>query len=130
MRLTVTLVFDRTIQDVQKLKELIAKKASWTEEDWSIWNSGKGAYNASDLNRVGVACTEIAAALGVSIQPKINWTMNDTPTKSQMDTYLENVRKLAQKANVDYSSLPQSMDNLTIDGANAIEKILYNISIK
>ena len=58
-----TLITDRTQADVTKLKSLLSKpKAMWTQDEWSefILARDKGAYNATDLNRVQEAMEYLA----------------------------------------------------------------------
>lgn len=58
-----TLITDRTQADVTKLKSLLSKpRAMWTNEEWSdfILAKNKGAYNATDLNRVQEAMEYLA----------------------------------------------------------------------
>ena len=58
-----TLITDRTQADVTKLKSLLSKpRAMWTNEEWSdfILAKDKGAYNATDLNRVQEAMEYLA----------------------------------------------------------------------
>lgn len=106
------LVFDRTYADV----------ANKTE---------KGFYNAADLNRVGSAVNVIAASLmpigiDIRLEPKMDWTMDDTPTPAQMEKYLGDVRAL-QNVLAEYrtpENIPTAMSGLTVVEANAIEKVL------
>lgn len=93
--------------------------------------TAKGFYNASDLNRVGQAVHFIASYLStvgilVPVEPKMDWELEDIPSRSQMDIYLSNIRAL-QEALRGYRSsdgLPDTMDQLTIAKANNIERIL------
>lgn len=58
-----TLITDRTQADVTKLKSLLSKpKVMWTNEEWSefLLAKDKGAYNATDLNRVQEAMEYLA----------------------------------------------------------------------
>ena len=61
----VTLVTDRTQADVERVRELAAKGfAAMTAAEQAEWLTGmKGAYNAADLNRVGIALNYLAARL-------------------------------------------------------------------
>jgi len=126
-------VTDRTQDDVLRAKELNAKGwENMTEAERTEWLNGlKGAYNVSDLNRVGhnVAClAEVLADLGhiVSVSPKTDWTAEDIPTQAQMATYLNNVKALKDGfyGTID---LPETMDKLTVEGANNIERLLCEI---
>lgn len=127
------LITDRTQADVSYVARLAAKGWSgMTEDERSQWLTGlKGAYNATDLNRVGNAVTYVAGRLEEAgytpdIDPKIDWTVSDIPTESQMETYLDNVRALRNAFTVPDSvpQVPADMDSLTYQEANDIEIIL------
>lgn len=83
----------------------------------------KGAYNYSDLNRVERAVEEISEALGLGLTTKTNWTMWDVPRQSEMARYLNNVKAIATAIGSTIE-LPDSMDKLTYETANDIEKTL------
>ena len=86
----------------------------------------KGAYNYSDLNRVERAVSEIADLVGLSLTTKTDWAMWDIPKSADMVRYLNNVAVIrdliTNKSGV--PETPNSMNNLTYNGANDIEKIL------
>ena len=130
------LITDRTQSDVSYVARLAAKGwAGMTEDERSQWLVGlKGAYNATDLNRVGNAVTYVAGRLeeagyAPDIDPKIDWTVSDIPTESQMETYLDNVRALRNSFTVPDSvpQVPADMDNLTYQEANDIERIILAV---
>lgn len=83
----------------------------------------KGAYNFSDLNRVELAVKEIADILGVSLSTKTNWTIWDVPTKTQLDRYLGNVRRIQELCG-ENTVLPENINKLTYSVANEIEAVL------
>jgi hypothetical protein len=83
----------------------------------------KGAYNYSDLNRVERAVKEISNTRGLSLTTKTDWAMWDIPRKSDMKRYLDNVKTIAFVIGSDIE-LPDSMDKLTYEMANNIEKVL------
>jgi hypothetical protein len=88
-------------------------------------------YNATDLNRVGEAVLELEAllaALGtlVDVDAKTNWTITDLPKATQMAQYLGNIQAL-KAIYYGMTPLPDSMDYLTAEGANNIEKLLLEI---
>lgn len=107
----------------------------------------KGVYSASDLNRVETAVAELFEAIQTLAIPvpkdceivtKTNWS--DVAEKSVVSLpvacmissegtrYLTNVAKLAKILNIEKSViLPSSMDRLTYEGANNIEKALIVI---
>ena len=131
-----TLITDRTEPDVAYVKALSekgldgmsdAEKAEWGGEM-------KGAYNASDLNRVGLAVDYLTSRLrscGISVAtaPKTDWSVNDAPTISQMRKYLADVEALRSAIAVlpTTPEVPTDMDGLTYTEANDIEKILIDI---
>ena len=86
----------------------------------------KGAYNYSDLNRVERSVREISDIAGLGLFTKTNWTIQDIPTDSEMDRYLRNIGAIRALIS-DVSNIPElpiTMNNLTFDSANNIEKIL------
>ena len=128
-----TLVTDRTQADVERVKALAAKGfAAMSAAEQAEWLAGmKGAYNASDMNRVGTALNYLAARLvpvcGMSIawSAKTDWSVTDIITDSQAETYrrqIQDIRDaLAYPAGT--PDAPQ-MKRLTYAGANDIERIL------
>lgn len=128
-----TLITDRTQADVERVKALAAKGyAGMTAAELAEWLAGmKGAYNASDLNRVGTALNYLAVRLasicGKSITwtAKTDWTVTDIPADSQAETYrrqIQDIRDaLAYPAGT--PDAPQ-LGRLTYTDANNIERIL------
>lgn len=128
--------------------------AKLTNAEKAEWLAGlKGAYNAADLNRVGEATTYLAALLvqlpkdmlaylaNLGVAPdaffavpyapadyaftgKEDWEPVDIPTAEQLAEYLAKVALLRAAFEYDTDPLPESMENLTFSGANAIEKAL------
>lgn len=128
--------------------------SNMTDEERSEWDTAmNGAYNASDLNRVENAVEvlqdillalpddlrEYAETLGVawdaffeitySLEPlvldtKTDWLIEDIPDSEAMERYLGNVATLRSIMEYETDELPDSMEGLTITGANAIEKAL------
>ena len=130
------LITDRTQSDVYYVARLAAKGwAGMTEDERSQWLIGlKGAYNATDLNRVGNAVAYVAGRLedagyAPDVSPKIDWTIPDIPTESQMETYLDNVRALRNAFTVPATvpQVPADMEGLTYQEANDIERIILAI---
>ena len=86
----------------------------------------KGAYNYSDLNRVERAVAEISERVGMNLTTKTDWAMWDIPKSADMVRYLNNI-SMIRSIIFDTSGVPEtpnSMNNLTYNGANDIEKIL------
>lgn len=131
----IKLITDRTQDDLvyhADLRQKIVDRTA-TPLEWREWLKGtKGSYNATDLNRVGFAMIEVAELVTqlmtpVSVSPKTNWTVQDIPTQAQMQHYLDdigNIRGAIHSAVSKLPAVPDSMDSLTIEKANDIEKIL------
>lgn len=130
----IRLITDRTQNDVDRVNELAQKMmlgtASTQERD--EWLAGmRGAYNATDLNRVNTAMeylndwiTEAGYATGYADQG-IEWTMSDIQVQTQMVAYLNNVAAIGSVFPLENPPiLPESIVYLTYIGANDIEKIL------
>ena len=106
-----------------------------SEKEKADWESGlKGAYNASDLNRVGNAVVYVAGRLTkagylVPVSPKIDWTASDIPKESDMRTYLSDVDTLRNALTVlpGTPEVPEDMERLTYKEANDIERILLAV---
>ena len=131
-----TLVTDRTEADASRYSELRDKGwAEMTTAEKAEWVAGmKGAYNASDLNRVASAMAYLSqrfasAGYSVPVSCPTDWANGDIPTKGDMDTYLDDLRRIrAALAVMDTTpSAPGSMDYLTWAKANDIEKILVDV---
>ena len=127
------LITDRTQADVDYAARLNA--AGWdamTEDQQAQWTLGlKGAYNASDLNRVGNAVIYVAGRLEdagyyVPVDPKIDWLESDIPTESSMVRYLKDVETIRNTLTVrpNTPEVPEDMVGLTYEEANDIERIL------
>lgn len=128
-----TLITDRTAADVARVEELAAKGfAAMTADERAEWLTGmKGAYNASDLNRVGTALNYLAGRLaplcGKNIQwsAKTDWSLTDVITASQATVYRQQIQDV-RNALTYPSGTPAApeIDRLTYTGANDIERIL------
>lgn len=131
------LIFDRTEEDVERLKALRIKvrNRTATTEEYNEWiTSLKGAYNYTDLNRVGEAINYLGNFLNTygyynDANGKTNWTRGVKPTPQQANDYINNLKKLKDayivKSNT--PSVPESIYFLSIQKANDIEKFLYDI---
>lgn len=116
--------------------------ADVTDERYELFSTDmKGAYNASDLNRIGQSVNMLSRLLtrhgygDGEIAAKHDWIGPpgfDTPTDAQLSEFLENVRTLRgyipdslAKLLKDYMrDIPQSAANLGYEGANNIEEVL------
>lgn len=118
--------------------------AVWTETDAVEVYAGdgvvRGAYNATDLNRVTAAMEELHARLTacgywtgytpvVLDGGRVRWCMEDIPTREQMEGYLANVRRLREVLDVPAGTpaAPADMEGLTLEEANHIERILERL---
>lgn len=148
------LITDRTAADAARVRAL--KSIGWenmTAAQKDEWETAlKGAYGASDLNRVGQAVSYLKsylnamqgaldayrAAYGVAsddifdvtwepitVTAKTDWaeTPPVLPTPQQLTAYLSAVDTVTAAITVQ-RALPGSMVDLTITGANEIEKAL------
>ena len=123
------LIYDRTQADVDRVYELKGKilaggLSALTDAEKTEYMAGmKGAYNYTDLNRVGQAVAYIAqqmktrpqrgaaysAARGggndvtvvlpydpesITVSPKTDWAVTDIPMQAAMETYLANLTEL------------------------------------
>lgn len=128
------------------------------QEQKALWVENlKGAYNFADLNRVesGVELVgealwrlpyelkAVAAENGVAWdkffsvpyneaemkrETKTDWAENDLVSAEQMSRYLANVAAIKNALPISAPALPRSMDNLTWQGANAIEAAILAAS--
>ena len=148
----ISLITDRKQEDVVYLKSLWIK--GWnnlTDEEKNFWQTNaKGAYNAPDASRVGQAVlflqnylNGVQAALDahrelygvasdtifnvtwgqLALTVKTDWTTGDIPTPEQLTVYLQNVNDVSAAITIT-RHLPSGMDNLTVQGANEIERVL------
>lgn len=131
------LITDRVRADVDRVAALAGRVSAGTATaaELAEWQSDlKGAYNASDLNRVGAAVAYVAERLNsygyaVTVNPKQDWTGSDIPTAGQMAAYLRDVAALRGAIAVMASTppTPDSANNLTWQEANNIEQILLDV---
>lgn len=177
------LITDRTQADVNRAKELNKKvydafasmaaaavdadtliepmaviEATLTEAEFAEWKAGsKGAYNYTDLNRVGQAVQDIGAMLKslpdeleayrkakevyyndkfliqeydsgkVSVAPKLDWTMTDPVTPAAAAAYLKDIANLRSILPDGCPAVPSSLAQFTYIKANDIEKILQTV---
>lgn len=130
------LITDRTQADVDRVRQLAQKGfGNMTADEKTEWLNGlKGAYNASDLNRVGAAVAYVAGRLtgygyAVSVDPRQDWQVTDIPTQESMTAYLADVAALRAALTVAAGTpeVPEDMEQLTWKEANDIEKILVDV---
>lgn len=129
----VTLVTDRTQADVERVRKLAAKGfAGMTTDEQAEWLAGmKGAYNASDLNRVGTALNYLAGRLAsicgrsITWTAKTDWAVTDIATASQAAEYRQQIQGVRDALTypADTPDAP-ALSRLTYASANDIERIL------
>lgn len=128
-----TLITDRTEADVERARGLAAKGFSaMTADERAEWLAGmKGAYNASDLNRVGTALNYLTARLNpvcgrsITWTAKTDWSVTDIATASQAAEYRQQIQDI-RDALAYPAGTPDApeLNRLTYTGANDIERIL------
>ena len=133
------LITDRTAADVSRWKELRDKGFdAMTGAERVEWlGDMKGAYSFTDMNRVEGAVAYSAqklTALGYPFSPtvKINWSMEDIPTKADMTRYFGNVASLRTQLPVytGISTAPSADERLDYSKANELEKVLLEINYR
>ena len=129
------LITDRTFQDVQAVQNLnVLGISGMSASQLATYLSGmKGAYNASDLNRVGRACAwlyDLFTEMGYSVTGytalKTDWAIGDIPTATQLTEYIGTVNALKAVLNTAQAT-PTSMDHIDYNDANNIEMLLSMI---
>lgn len=146
------LITDRTQADAALAERLEAEEyADMTQAEQDAFDAGlKGSYKHTDMNRVGQAVAYLQTYLNgvqaaldahralygvapdaifdvtwgtLTLTVKIDWTDADEPTPAQLTAYLQNVDDVTSCITIT-RKLPTGMDNLTIQGANEIERVL------
>lgn len=129
------LIFDRSKADVRRVQELAAK--GWpnlTEDEKAEWlaESHKGAYNYTDLNRVGAAVNFVAERLtewGYPYAPNMrtNWQAQDLFYEADLREYLAAVDELRARL-AHYADTPETPAGLAHwREANDIEQIIHDV---
>ena len=131
----IDLIYDRTNTDIAKLKALRTKvkNRTATEAEFAEWlTSLKGAYNNTDLNRVGEAINYLSYVLNNygytnNASARTDWQKTEKPNPKQMQEYLDNLNKLKQAFPfASQANIPKDMVNLVISEANDIERFFYD----
>ena len=135
MKVIDTLITDRTQADVDALRALYARPtAAWTAEERDEFLRGdhKGAYNASDMNRVLDAMDYLAGRLvefGMLApeRPALSpFAPGSLPSETEFARYLDNVAafRAALPLPAETPGVPGGVRGLTVQQANDIEEIL------
>lgn len=134
-----TAITDRSDADLLRFRELDAKKfKDMSASERAEWLAGlKATYNASDLNRVGGFIADLQEQLHgigitVNVQPKTDWTMNNNLSKQelaeQLEQYIKDLHTLKGALEIDTPDIPDTMEKLTLTGANSIELLCVNLN--
>lgn len=137
-----TMITDREAADVIRAKQIrdrLMTGQDITDEELKEYLAGlRGAYNASDINRVGAAVRYVADRLnaegyGAYVSPKSDWTIEDVVRKSAWVKYIDDMRHLRRKLTL-MRTTPQITDGMysglkSYAEANAIEQILVDLDI-
>lgn len=131
-----TLIFDRTLDDVQYVQQLNTLNLSGmsTEQLTEYLSNLKGAYNASDLNRVESAVNYLIERLKITgnhinLLTKTSWNIREWMTLSEAMRYLHNVDTIKSCFTLpdNVPDVPEDLNKLTFQEANDIEEILYMV---
>lgn len=131
----IRMVTDRTEADVDALRALLDKPfESWTAAEQQVYYqaAARGAYNYTDLDRVGTAADYLRRGLleqgyTVDVVGKRDWTMADIPSPAQMDRYLQDIQALKDVFPGGTPPVPADMEGLEHWEANDIEAILVAV---
>lgn len=134
--MSLSLVTDRTQSDFDSWLNL--SQIPWlqmTNEQKEVWSVPmKGAYNYTDLNRVGSAMLTLQAlfvSLGysVSVNVRTNYTIGEWPSQTDMNSYIQGLKNLRSAVPVSDATpaAPDSMDDGTVFIWNNIEQILLDV---
>lgn len=134
------LITDRSETDIIRWQMLRDKGYSkMTQAERTEWDAAnmKGAYNASDLNRVGEALNYMRDRLAEAsyISPyaftaKTDWTAGNVPTAADLTFYLNCVSQIREAFSRYAATPPTPIDkgSLNYVEANNIEQIIVDVS--
>lgn len=133
-----TLITDRTAEDVAsaiQLAQKISAGEATTDEINLFLSVMKGAYNYTDLNRVGEAVAYLRdrlsndAGTSVEVSPKTDWVERDMPSQQQATQYITDIQNIRAAFNLPDNTppAPGSLPGLTYSQANDIETILRQL---
>ena len=137
------LITNRTQADVDALNTLRTKilTVGWsnlTAAEKNTWNAGmRGAWNYTDLNRIGQAIDYVityAQTVGwdniPSVTTKTDWAVTDIPTSAQLSNYiitpLTAIRNMIEVPN-GTPSVPGHFGYMSVGKANNVEKIILAV---
>ena len=127
-----TLITDRTEADRARWLALRNKGfAAMTALEQTEWTAptNKGAYNISDLNRVGEATAYLRDKLSEyglvsTVTPKVNWVVGEVPLSVALVKLVADVKSLYTTLSQLPPDIPPTAERLTVQGANEIERAL------
>ena len=134
-----TLITDRTEGDVATAIQLAQKISSGEATDVEInqfLSVLKGAYNYTDLNRVGEVVDYLRNRLSddagtyVEVSPKTDWAETDIPNQQQATQYITDIQNIRAAFLLPDGTpeAPDTLTGLTYSQANDIETILYRLN--
>ena len=112
--------------------------ASLSTAEKNQWNAGmRGAWNYTDLNRIGQAidyvvtyATNIGWSNVPSVTTKTDWSVTDIPTSAQLSTYiitpLTAIRNMIEVPS-GTPSVPGHFGYMSVGKANNVEKIILAV---
>lgn len=133
-----TLITDRTDADFERWQTLRNKGwVNMTSDECAEWAAGmKGAYNKTDLTRVGNALNDLRDRLAEAsymspnaFAAKTSWAAGEVPTGADLTHYLFCVSAI-RDAMAQFPATPPTPENtggLSIQEANDIEQIVLDI---
>lgn len=130
------MITDRSQEDVDRLLYLLSRYRSGEitdEERQEFISDSKGAYNVSDINRVGRALNYVNDMLtdigyNLTIDSRSDWEMDEYFQTQDFQKYLRDVGKIRSALSV-FSETPETpgVEGFNYSDANAIEKILIDV---
>ena len=134
--MSLSLITDRTADDYNAWLALSKIKwADMTAAQQAAWSIPmKGAYNYTDINRVGNALLYLQALLAsygyvVTVNVRTDYVPGEWPTPEEMSNYVQSISNIRSALAVFSTtpSAPSSMDDGTITIWNNIEQILTDV---
>lgn len=129
-------VYDRTQEDVDRVKELNARYlgGTITEDERREWGTGingvcglKGAFNLADIQRIEGNALTIGGLVAATVNAK-EWKYGDIPRASDYARIRENVQKIKDSQMVLSVTPEVPVQPLnTFQKWNDIEKILHDV---
>jgi len=132
------MITDRTVDDLVSLETI--KSIPWQqmteEQKQSFLRDAKGAYNVSDLVRIGTVLNWLASQLNkygfsISLRVKTSWEYEDIPMLQDLNAYTELMQTIRGAVTVfpDTPDIPDTMNGLYYLDANAIEEFLTDVDL-